>query len=70
MRTQIEERKGKKKARELKVRCSFEPERLSAHYLKEAYEQLVPTATYAIVNGNAPAVSKPLSRSSNKEKAT
>jgi hypothetical protein len=61
---------GKKKAKPLKVRCSFEPDRLAMSYLKEAYEQLVPTTIYTIVNSDVESIEKPLKSSSSKERAT
>jgi hypothetical protein len=61
---------GKKKAKPLKVRCSFEPDRMAAHYLKEAYEQLVPTATCTIVKNDVDESSKCTHQSSSKASAT
>ncbi len=61
---------SKKKAKPLKVRCSFEPDRLAMSYLKEAYEQLVPTATYTIVNSDVESIGEPLKSSSSKDRTT
>ncbi len=44
---------GKKKARTLKVRRSFEPDRLALTYLKEAYEHLVSEATHTVVDSES-----------------
>lgn len=40
---------GKHDAKELKVRRSYELDRMAEQYLLEAYEQLVPTQRYPIV---------------------
>ena len=61
---------SKKKAQPLQVRRSFEPDRLALSYVQEAYEQLVPTARYKVVNDDMATTEKHLESSSRKEKAT
>ena len=61
---------AKKKERKLKVKRSFEPNRLAASYLKEAYEQLVPASTRIISNGDSGSASHESKSFPNKENAT
>lgn len=61
---------AKKKERKLKVNCSYEPNRLAASYLKEAYEQLVPASTRIISNSDSGSASHESKPFPNKENAT
>lgn len=61
---------AKKKERKLKVKRSFEPDRLAASYLKEAYEQLVPASTRIISNSEPESASHESKSFLDKEIAT
>ena len=60
---------GKKKAKPLKVRCSFEPDRMALHYLKEAYEQLVPATRCTVLKQDTSEADKSKPKLSKEERA-